>query len=123
MFGTSCTVFWKQFLSDFYAMKLSILIWNPGEVLASQYSMAKHVFFSLNCDQIPNLKFKVWCSSHATIQSDPSLWLQTILKVLPPFTQSKVVLVYNHHITLFFKYRCPSVPQNIQPVPSTMMPT
>lgn len=54
MFGTSCTVFWKQFLSDFYAMKLSILIWNPGEVLASQYSMAKHVFFSLNCDQIPS---------------------------------------------------------------------
>lgn len=53
MFGIACTVFWKQLLSDFYATKLSILIWNPGELLACHYSMARYVLFLVNCDQIP----------------------------------------------------------------------
>lgn len=53
MFGIACTVFWKQFLSDFYATKLSILIWNSGELFACHYSIAKYVLFLVNCDQIP----------------------------------------------------------------------
>lgn len=48
-------VFWRQFLSDFYGMKRSILIWNQGEFLTCHCSMAKYgVFFLLNCDETPN---------------------------------------------------------------------
>lgn len=78
---------------------------------------------SFSCKLWPNPLF--WDSksgAQATTHGDSSQWLQTISHILPPFTQSKVVLVYNHHITLFFNYPCPSFPQNIQPVPSTMMP-
>lgn len=63
-----------------YAIKSSILILNPGELLASKYPVAKHVFFLKWCSNPQLLRFEVWCSTHAATQADPLFWLQTILR-------------------------------------------
>lgn len=117
MFSTACSVFWRQFLSDFYAMKWSILIWNPGELSACHYSMVKHGYFFFPLKLLSDPQF--WDSkSGAQAMQLPKVTYhydsEQFLKFYPHSLSQKSSLSIIIYITLFFKYPHCSVPWNIQ---------